>query len=559
MGKTQLTKNVTTGNWELTETNQGQTYTNTLNVAGKAILGDIKLNISAKSGDVTASATKGTVSNNKVTVTPKATKIEGYINSGTISGTGVEVSASELVSGTITLTQQSGTDVTNYKYANVSNGTAGTPVATKGTASSNKITVTPKVTNSAGWVTTETITGTGVEVSASELVDGTITITQQTGTDVTNYASADVQSGSAPVATALSGSSATVSLSGANITLTKVVTNTGSTFTAGWIETKPTGNTTITLSGVVPTEVKSVTPNNTTQTITPSSGKLLSEVTVEPAPPSETTELTATPTTATQTFTPSSPYVGFNEVTVEAAPLTPLTVSGVTTYVPSSPYIGYDSVLVVAGNPSASVSSYVTPSVAISGAVTGMATATTSSYYVTISGNATNGSVKAKYTNTVAGYAVKNTTGTESAATTITPSITGSGTIYIKAGTITNNTSGGSSSGTINRGSQIKISSGYYGSNVYYTAQSNSGGVEATGATTSLNCDGKTYVSIASGAYSASASKGSATGSGSSRYITVTPKASIDTAGWINTGSVTGTGVNVAVSDLISTYDGSYS
>jgi len=45
----------------------------------------------------------------------------------------------------------------------------------------------------------------------------------------------------------------------------------------------------------------------------------------------------------------------------------------------------------------------------------------------------------------------------------------------ISNGIITNNTSGGTSSGTINRGSQIKISSGYYASDTYYTAQSNSG------------------------------------------------------------------------------------
>jgi len=45
----------------------------------------------------------------------------------------------------------------------------------------------------------------------------------------------------------------------------------------------------------------------------------------------------------------------------------------------------------------------------------------------------------------------------------------------IANGTITNNTSGGTSSGTINRGSQIKIGAGYYASDTYYTAQSNSG------------------------------------------------------------------------------------
>ena len=71
----------------------------------------------------TPTASKGAVSNNSVTVTPSVTNTEGYITGGTKTGTGVKVSASELVSGnkaiTPSETAQSGIDVTNFKTASV--------------------------------------------------------------------------------------------------------------------------------------------------------------------------------------------------------------------------------------------------------------------------------------------------------------------------------------------------------------------------------------------------------------------------------------------------------
>ena len=81
-------------------------------------------------------------------------------------------------------------------------GTAGTPVAVKGTVTSNSVTVTPKVTNSAGWVGGGTTTGTAVVVTASELVSGDKAITENgNNIDVTNYetVSVNVSGGGAPV------------------------------------------------------------------------------------------------------------------------------------------------------------------------------------------------------------------------------------------------------------------------------------------------------------------------------------------------------------------------
>lgn len=67
----------------------------------------------------TPSASKGTVSNHSVTVTPSVTNTTGYIIGGTKSGTAVTVSASELVSGTLTVSTNGTVDATNYASVDV--------------------------------------------------------------------------------------------------------------------------------------------------------------------------------------------------------------------------------------------------------------------------------------------------------------------------------------------------------------------------------------------------------------------------------------------------------
>lgn len=136
----------------------------------------------------TPTATKGTVSNHAVSVSPSVTNTTGYITGGTINGTAVSVSASELVSGTYTVTSSGTKDVTNYASASIASGTEGTPSATKGTVSNHSVSVTPSVTNVAGWISGSTKTGTAVTVSASELVSGSDTVTTNDTYDVTNLA-----------------------------------------------------------------------------------------------------------------------------------------------------------------------------------------------------------------------------------------------------------------------------------------------------------------------------------------------------------------------------------
>lgn len=287
----------------------------------------------------TPSASKGTVSNHAISVTPSVTNTTGWITGSTKTGTAVSVSASELVSGTYTVSASGTHDVTNYATAtvpsadpwleittaysgsgndrtwtatpkvlvdvadgdtagfmadgyekssteplrlnavpsnttitptespqaiggssyimegavtvnaisstyvgsgitrrsssdltasgatvtvpsgyysaqtskSVSNGTTGTPTATKGTVSNHSVSVTPSVTNTTGYITGGTINGTAVSVSASELVSGTYNITTSGTHNVTNYANASVT-----FSTIYTGSSNPSSSTGAN-------------------------------------------------------------------------------------------------------------------------------------------------------------------------------------------------------------------------------------------------------------------------------------------------------------------------------------------------------
>lgn len=96
---------------------------------------------------------------------------------------------------TITPSTTQQTAVTSGKYTTgnvivsaVPSGTAGTPTATKGTVSNHSVSVTPSVTNTTGYITGGTKSGTAVTVSASELVSGSETKTENGTYDVTNLA-----------------------------------------------------------------------------------------------------------------------------------------------------------------------------------------------------------------------------------------------------------------------------------------------------------------------------------------------------------------------------------
>lgn len=74
----------------------------------------------------------------------------------------------------------------------VASGTAGAPTATKGTVSNHQVSVTPTVTNTTGYITGGTKTGTAITVKASDLVSGDLPISENGTKDVTNYKTVSV-------------------------------------------------------------------------------------------------------------------------------------------------------------------------------------------------------------------------------------------------------------------------------------------------------------------------------------------------------------------------------
>lgn len=100
--------------------------------------------------------------------------------------------ASDVTVSGATVTIPSGAYASQVQKS-VASGSVGTPTASKGSVSNHTISITPSVVCSTGYITGGTKTGTAITVSASELVSGTKTITENgTGIDVSNYASVDV-------------------------------------------------------------------------------------------------------------------------------------------------------------------------------------------------------------------------------------------------------------------------------------------------------------------------------------------------------------------------------
>lgn len=165
-------------------------------------------------------------------ISPKTAMLaDGVVTEGTGSG-GITPT------GNINITQAGSTDVTAYATATVAAGTEGTPTATKGTVSSHSVSVTPSVTNSAGYITGSTKTGTAVSVSASELVSGTYNVDSSGTKDVTNYASASIPAGTAGTPSATKGT-----VSNHSVSVTPSVTN-----QTGWITGSTKTGTAMTVS-----------------------------------------------------------------------------------------------------------------------------------------------------------------------------------------------------------------------------------------------------------------------------------------------------------------------
>lgn len=124
----------------------------------------------------TPTATKGSVNNHSVSVTPSVTNTAGVISGGTINGTPVTVSASELVSGSETKTANGTYDVTNLASLVID-----VPAAASGIG-------TLLTTYSMGSISTSSTsaTDTGKSISVSGVNDYDLLIVETSVNSVTN-------------------------------------------------------------------------------------------------------------------------------------------------------------------------------------------------------------------------------------------------------------------------------------------------------------------------------------------------------------------------------------
>lgn len=199
-------------------------------------------------------------------------------NDGTdITGNIASKSSSDLTASGATVTAPAGYYASNASKS-VASGSAGTPTATKGTVTNHSVSVTPSVTNTTGYITGGTKTGTAVTVSASELVSGTKTISASGTTDVTNYESVSVPSGSAKTPATTITANPTISVNSSGL-ITATVSKTQSvtpTVSAGYASSGTAGTITVSGSGtnqLTTQAAQTIHPSTTDQTI--ASGKYL--------------------------------------------------------------------------------------------------------------------------------------------------------------------------------------------------------------------------------------------------------------------------------------------
>lgn len=117
----------------------------------------------------------------------------------------------------------------------VATGTAGTPSASKGAVSNHSVTVTPSVTNTTGYITGGTKTGTSVTVTAAELVSGSETKTENGTYDVRNLAELVVNvTGGGGMNVQCYMGSATVTSTSYTATAVKLTVKTSGTYNVSW-------------------------------------------------------------------------------------------------------------------------------------------------------------------------------------------------------------------------------------------------------------------------------------------------------------------------------------
>lgn len=142
----------------------------------------------------TPTATKGTVSNHSISVTPSVTNTAGVISGGTHSGTAVTVSASELVSGSETKTANGTYDVTNLSELVVNVAGAKTASGTFTGDGSRDITFSCQFEPDVVYWSSDPGTSSSSGVVAGIIVRGMMAATRYRNNSTTNshYAQIDI-------------------------------------------------------------------------------------------------------------------------------------------------------------------------------------------------------------------------------------------------------------------------------------------------------------------------------------------------------------------------------
>lgn len=257
----------------------------------------------------TPTASKGTVSNHSISVTPSVTNTTGYITGGTKTGTAVTVSASELVSGTLSVSSNGTQDVTNYKNVNVSVGSDinNQNKSVDPTESEQEITADSGYSG-LGTVIVGAISSTyvGSEItrrSSTDLSASGATVSVPAGY-YSSAASKAISSGSATAPASISGTVATVSTGTNTLTLTKTVSVTPSV-SAGYVSAGTAGNSSVSLTANV---TVNPTPTASGATVTIPAGYYSTQTTKSVSSgsatgPSSLSGTSATVSTGTNTLT----------------------------------------------------------------------------------------------------------------------------------------------------------------------------------------------------------------------------------------------------------------